>query len=44
MHVLLLHLQEDKLDLSIIPEFGKSDEGVSLVNIFVLAHAAGARV
>ena len=38
------HLAEDKLDLSIIPEFGKSDEGVSLVNIFVLSHAPGARL
>ena len=35
---------QDKLDLSIIPEFGKSDEGVSLVNIFVLSHAPGARL
>ena len=38
------HLAEEKLDLSIVPEFGKSDEGVSLVNIFVLSHAVGARI
>jgi hypothetical protein len=39
-----LRAQEDSLDLSIVPEFGKSDDGVSLVNIFVLSHAVGARV
>ena len=38
------HLAEENLDLSIVPEFGKSDEGVSLVNIFVLSHAVGAGI
>lgn len=38
------YLQEDALDLSIVPEFGKSDDGISLVNIFVLSHAVGARI
>lgn len=36
------HLRDEQTDLSIVPEFGQSDEGLSLVNIFVLSHPVGA--
>ena len=35
------HLRDDSLELSIVPEFGKSEEGLSLLNIFALAHRIG---
>lgn len=35
------HLASERgSDLSIVPEFGKSEEGLSLVNIFVIEHQA----
>ena len=36
------HLVDEGLDVSIVPEFGTSDDGsLSVVNIFALAHATG---
>jgi len=32
------HLRDEGIDVSIVPEFGKSEEGLSLINIFCLSH------
>lgn len=32
-------LQEDSLDLSFVPEFSDSDNGLTVMNFYVLAHS-----
>lgn len=36
------YLQEDGSDASMIPEFDHSEDGVSLINFFILTHTTGA--
>ena len=39
------HLRDENLDLSVVPEFGKSEDGLlSLVNMFCLSHQVGASI
>ncbi|KAL1525932.1 hypothetical protein AB1Y20_020758 [Prymnesium parvum] len=38
------HLREEQSDISVVPEFGKSEEGLAIVNIFCVSHRAGASI